>query len=52
MVEGLESSTSESSVVTTIGVPMPTPGTSTAPYFKGKRVEDFLDSLEQHADSA
>ena len=48
----LAPSTSESSIVTTLGVPMPTPGTPTAPHFKGKRVEDFLDSLEQHADSA
>jgi len=31
---------------------MPTPGTPAAPNFKGKRIEDFLDSLEQHADSA
>ena len=45
-------SSSESSIVTTLGVPMPTPGTSTAPHFKGKQVEDFLDSLKQHADSA
>ena len=45
-------SSSESSIVTTLGIPMPTPGTPTAPYFKGRRVEDFLDSLEQHADSA
>jgi len=42
----------ESSVVTTIGVPMPTPGMPTAPNFKGKHVEDFLDLLKQHADSA
>jgi hypothetical protein len=48
----LAPSSSDSSIVTTLGVPMPTPGTPTAPYFKGKRVEDFLDSLEQHADSA
>jgi len=46
------SSPLEPTIVTTIGVPMPTPGTPTAPLFKGKRVEDFLDSLEQHADSA
>ena len=52
MPEGMVTSSSDSSVVTTIGIPMPTPGTPTAPYFKGKRVEDFLDSLEQHADSA
>ena len=52
MSEGMVSSASESSVVTTIGVPMPTPGTATAPHFKGKCIEDFLDSLEQHADSA
>ena len=29
----------------------PTSGTATAPYSKGKCVADFLDSLEQHADS-
>jgi len=45
-------SPSEPNVVTTLGVPMPTPATPTAPLFKGKHVEDFLDSLEQHADSA
>ena len=48
----LAQSPSESSIVTTLGVPMPTPGTPSAPHFRGKRVEDFLDSLEQHADSA
>jgi len=42
---------SETNVVMTIGVPMPTPSTPSAPLFKGKCVEDFLDSLEQHADS-
>ena len=42
----------ESSIVMTLGIPMPTPGTPTAPYFKGRHIEDFLDSLEQHADSA
>jgi len=52
MSEGMVSSSSESSMVTTIGIPMPTPGMVTAPLFKGKHVEDFLDSLEQHADSA
>jgi len=31
---------------------MPTPGTPGAPKFKGKWVSDFLDLLEQHADSA
>jgi len=48
----LEQSSSESSIITTLGIPMPTPGTPTTPNFKGKHVEDFLDSLEQHADSA
>ena len=48
----LAQSPSESSIVTTLGVPMPIPGTPSAPHFRGKRVEDFLDSLEQHADSA
>lgn len=33
-------------------VPMPTPGTKHAPCFKGRRVEDFLDALENHADNA
>jgi hypothetical protein len=32
--------------------PMPTPGSPNAPYFKGERVNDFLDSLEVHADAA
>jgi len=31
---------------------MPTPRTPGAPKFKGKGVSDFLDSLEQHTDSA
>jgi len=35
-----------------LGVPMPTPGMPGAPKFKGKCVSDFLDALEQHADSA
>ena len=30
-------------------MPMPTPGSSTAPLFKGQHVTDFLDSLEAHA---
>ena len=32
--------------------PMPTPGSSSTPLFKGERVTDFLDSLESHADAA
>ena len=52
MPEGMVPSSLESSIVTMIGVPMPTQGTPTAPYFEGKCVETFLDSLEQHADSA
>jgi hypothetical protein len=32
--------------------PMPTPGAHNTPYFKGKYVNNFLDSLEVHADSA
>lgn len=32
-----------------LNIPMPTPGTSQAPFFKGKRVTDFLESLEAHA---
>jgi hypothetical protein len=35
-----------------LAVPMPTPGTDNTPYFKGTRVEDFLDALENHADNA
>jgi len=31
---------------------MPTLGMPAAPNFKGKHVEDFLDLLEQHTDSA
>lgn len=31
---------------------MPTPGTKQAPCFKGRRVQDFLDDLETHADNA
>ena len=46
------SSSSDTSLNATLGVPMPTPGTLGAPKFKGKRVSDFLDTLEQHADSA
>ncbi|KIJ94130.1 hypothetical protein K443DRAFT_66194, partial [Laccaria amethystina LaAM-08-1] len=45
------SSSSDTSLNATLGVPMPTPGTPGAPKFKGKRVSDFLDALEQHADS-
>jgi hypothetical protein len=33
-------------------LPMPTPGSPTAPYFKGRHVTDFLDSLEAHATAA
>ena len=51
-LQGPTSSSSESSLNATLGVPMPTPGTPGAPKFKGKRISDFLDSLEQHADSA
>ena len=46
------SSSSENSLNATLGIPMPTPGAPGAPKFKGKQVSDFLDSLEQHADSA
>jgi len=46
------SSSSDKSLNTTLGVPMPTPGTPGAPKFKGKHISDFLDVLEQHADSA
>ena len=33
-------------------LPMPTPGSPNAPLFKGRRVTDFLDSLEAHAAAA
>ena len=53
MVDSPSTSTSDSSIsLATLSIPMPTPGTPNAPLFKGKRVNDFLDSLEQHADSA
>ena len=48
----MASSVSETSLNTTLGVPMPTPGMPGAPKFKGKNVSDFLDSLKQHTDSA
>ena len=32
-----------------LNIPMPTPGTSQAPHFKGKCITDFLESLEAHA---
>ena len=48
----VKSSPSDMSLNATLGIPMPTPGASGAPKFKGKCVSDFLDSLEQHADSA
>jgi hypothetical protein len=35
----------------TLTVPMPTPNTDNAPYFKGTCVDDFLDALENHADN-
>jgi len=46
------SSSSDKSLNAMLGVPMPTPGTPGAPKFKGKHISDFLDVLEQHADSA
>jgi len=53
MVESTSTSVSDSSFsLATLSIPMPTPGTPNAPLFKGKHVNDFLDSLEQHADSA
>jgi hypothetical protein len=36
----------------TLSTPMPTPGSPNAPYFKGDRVTDFLDSLEAHGKAA
>ena len=45
-------SSSDSSIsLATLSVPMLTPGTANAPLFKGKCMNDFLDPLEQHADS-
>jgi len=53
MVESTSTSVSDSSFsLATLSIPMPTPGTPNAPLFKGKCVNDFLDSLEQHTDSA
>ena len=58
---GVPMSTSVSNASTTgsvftnlhsLAVPMPTPNTDNAPYFRGTRVEDFLDALENHADNA
>ena len=43
---------SDTSLNAALGVPMPTAGTPGAPKFKGKHVSDFLDVLEQHANSA
>lgn len=40
---------SESRSSAKLNVPMPTPRMSQAPYFKGKCVTDFLESLEAHA---
>ena len=51
-VNSINSSPSDTSLNATLGVPMPTPGTPGAPKFKGKHISDFLDALEQHADSA
>jgi len=51
-VDSMSSSSSDKSLNTTLGVPMPTPGTPGTPKFKGKHISDFLDTLEQHADSA
>jgi len=45
-------SSSDTSLNAMLGIPMPTPGMPGAPKFKGKHVSDFLDALEQHADSA
>jgi hypothetical protein len=43
------SSSNFSTQFSMLNVPMPTPGTAKALYFKGKRVSNFLDSLEAHA---
>jgi len=47
----LSSSSSDTNLNAMLSIPMPTPGVPGAPKFKGKHVSDFLDSLEQHADS-
>jgi len=39
-------------LVTCFIMPMPTPSSPGAPRFKGEHVNDFLDSLEVHANSA
>ena len=49
--DSLASSSSDKSLNATLGVPMPTPGMPGTPKFKGKHISDFLDVLEQHADS-
>ena len=53
MVDSPSTSTSALSIsLATLSIPMPMPGTPNTPLFKGKCVNDFLDLLEQHADSA
>jgi len=51
-IDSIILSSSDTSLNVTLGIPMPTPGMPGAPKFKGKHVSDFLDVLEQHADSA
>ena len=51
-VDSIHSSSSDTSLNATLGIPMPTPGMPGTPKFKGKHVSDLLDALEQHADSA
>ena len=51
-IDSIHSSSSNMSITVTLGVPMPTPGMPGTPKFKGRHVSDFLDALEQHADSA
>jgi len=50
--DSLALSSSDKSLNATLGIPMPTPGLPGTPKFKGKHISDFLDVLEQHADSA
>ena len=48
----ISGSSNEPKMSAKLNIPMPTPGTSQAPYFKGKRVTDFLESLEVHVSAA
>jgi hypothetical protein len=45
-------SSSEPKTSAKLNIPMLTPGMSQVPYFKGKHVTDFLESLKAHASAA